>query len=1035
MKRRFPIYFLVFFISLFQVAWAQELSVSGKVTDKSSGNGLESVSVVVKGSNVGTKTDKGGVFKIKAPTGSVLIFSFIGMETQEVQVLDSKPIKVTLSEKSTQMEEVVVIGYGTQKKSVVTGAIASVKAKDLEDMPVARVEDALKGRTSGVTVASTSGQPGASATIMVRGVTSINNSDPLFVVDGVPVYGGIDYINSSDIESIEVLKDAASAAIYGTKAASGVILVSTKKGKAGKMQVNFNMYYGTQAPARKLDLLNATQYATLRNESSIAAGNGVVFANPASLGVGTDWQGQIFNNDARIQNYELSFSGGNEKSTYNASFGYFSQDGIVATPVSNYKRFSARFNSAHKLSSWLSFGNNIAYAHTKSMGVSANDYFGGPLASAVNLDPVTPVLMLDQNIIATNPTYANHLTSLVRNANGDPYAISQYVGQEMTNPMAWMQTQLGNYGWGDKFVGNVYLEIEPIKNFKLKSSIGGDMAFWGNESFTPIYFLSNTNSNLTNTSFNRGMNKAFNWIFTNTATYARSFGLHNVTAMIGTEAQNAGNQFGVNGTYLGIPVNTFGDASMNFATAPSNTQSGGYESQPYTLSSIFARATYDYAGKYMATAVFRRDGSSHFGSNNVYGNFPSISAGWIPSRENFWPSNKVVSYLKVRAGYGVNGNDNLSPFQFVSTIGGIGSYVLGNNQIITGYGPSAPANPNLKWEQTSQANFAVDAILFKDFSLTVDLFQKKTTGMLMTVKLPGYVGASASPWGNIASMENKGIEIELGYKKNIGKVNIDLKGNASYIKNKVTDIGANDYITYATFQASSYEVSRKVVGQPINEFYGFQTKGIFQTQAEVNSYVGKTGTPIQPNAKPGDFRYADLDGDGAITSKDRTYIGNPIPTWIFGFTASATYKNFDVRIFGQGAAGNKVFQQLRRLDITTANYQTKAMNRWTGPGTSYDYPRLVDGDPNGNFSNPSNFYLEDGAYFRIKTLQLGYTFSKGLLGKTGIQACRVYVSGNNLLTFTKYSGFDPEIGGGIYSIDRGVYPQARSFMAGLNVTF
>ncbi len=1020
---------------MFHVAWSQELSVSGKVTDKSSGNALESVSVMVKGSAVGTKTDKAGLFKIKAPSGAVLVFSFVGMENQEYQVLDTKPIRISLAEKATAMEEVVVIGYGTQKKSVVTGAITSVKAKDLEDMPVARVEDALKGRTSGVTIASSSGQPGASATVMIRGVTSINNFDPLYVVDGVPVYGGIDYINSSDIESIEVLKDAASASIYGTKAASGVILVTTKRGKSGKLQVNFNMYYGTQAPARKLNLLNAKQYAVLRNESSLAAGNGVVFGNPDTLGVGTDWQGQIFNNDARIQNYELSMSGGNDRSTFNSSFGYFSQDGIVASQVSNYKRFTFRLNSAHKITPWLSFGNNLAYAHTKGSGVSANDYFGGPLSSAVNLDPVTPVLMLDQNVLATNPTYANHLSSLVRNADGVPYAISRYVGQEMTNPMAWMQTQMGNYGWGDKFVGNVYVEVEPIKGLKLKSSIGGDMAFWGNESFTPIYFLSNTQSNLTNTSFNRGMNKAFNWIFTNTATYTRVIKQHNFTGMIGTEAQNAGNQFGVNGTYLGIPVNTFGDASMNYSVSPTNTQSGGYESQPYTLASLFARVNYDYAGKYMLTGVFRRDGSSHFGSNNVYGNFPSVSVGWIPTRENFWPVNQVVTYLKVRAGYGVNGNDNLSPFQFVSTIGGIGSYVLGNNQIITGYGPSAPANPNLKWEQTSQANIAIDAIVFKDFNLTVDVFQKKTTGMLMTVKLPGYVGASASPWGNIASMENKGVEIELGYKKKVGEVYIDLKGNASYIKNKVTDIGANDYITNATFQASSYEVSRKVVGQPINEFYGFQTLGVFQSQAEINSYVNKSGGLIQPNAKPGDFKWADLDGDGAITSKDRAYIGNPIPTWTFGFTASATYKNFDLRVFGQGVAGNKIFQQLRRLDITTANYQTKALNRWTGPGTSYNYPRLIDGDPNGNFSNPSNFYLEDGAYFRIKTLQLGYTFNKSLLGKTGLQACRVYISGNNLLTFTKYTGYDPEIGGGIYSIDRGIYPQARSFMAGVNVTF
>jgi TonB-linked SusC/RagA family outer membrane protein len=430
------------------------------------------------------------------------------------------------------------------------------------------------------------------------------------------------------------------------------------------------------------------------------------------------------------------------------------------------------------------------------------------------------------------------------------------------------------------------------------------------------------------------------------------------------------------------------------------------------------------------------DGSSRFGSNNKYGKFPSVSIGWNPYLEDFWPKNDVVTTLKIRGSYGVNGNDNIGDFAYVSTIGGGRNYVFGNNGVVIGYSPNAPANPDLKWEQTTQSNIGFDATLFKNFSLTFDVYEKKTTGMLLQVQLPMYIGANGEPWGNIANMQNKGIELELGYHAQIDGVKLDLKANGSYLQDKVTYLGADkQYTTGATFQASSYEISRTAVGQPIGEFYGFVTDGIFQTQAEVNSYKSASGVVIQPNAKPGDFRYKDLDGDGKITSADRTYIGNPTPDFTFGFTANVSYKNFDLMFFGQGVAGNKIFQGLRRLDILTANYSTAALGRWTGPGTSNTYPRLTDNDLNGNFTNPSSFYLEDGSYFRIKTLQVGYTFSNGLIKKVGLSKARLYVSCNNLATFTKYTGYDPEIGGSSYGIDRGIYPQARSYMVGVNVSF
>jgi TonB-dependent starch-binding outer membrane protein SusC len=1015
---------------------AQGLQVKGVVTSADDGQPLPGVSISVKGTATGTLTDAIGAYTINVPANSTLVFSFVGMKPQEILVKSSSTLNVVMKSDVAMMEEVVVVGYGVQKKSVVTGAISSVKASDMQDLPIPRIEDALKGRTSGVTIASSSGVPGADATVNIRGITSINSASPLYVVDGVPVIGGIDYLNQGDIESIEVLKDAASAAIYGTQAAAGVILITTKKGTAGALLVNYNGYVGTQAPEHKLNLLNATEYATIRNEALVAAGRPMLFSNPQSLGAGTDWQGVIFNNNAMIQNHELSVSGGSEKSTYYASVAYFDQEGIVATAISNYNRLTVRLNSAHKVTKWLNFGNNVSYSHIKTkQGFSTNDYFGGVLASAVNLDPVTPLITADLN--PTTEPYASHLSTIIRDANGYPYAISPYVGQEMTNPAAYMRTQDGNYNWSDNIVGNLYLEIQPIKGLQLRSSIGTKLAFWGGNSFSPLYFLSNTNSNLSQNGYNRSFNRGFDWIFTNTISYTRSFNQHNFTFLLGTEARNQSNTFGNGAAIHGIPSLTWGNASMNYSVPATQTSGWGYENQPYTLSSIFARVNYDYQGKYMLTGIIRRDGSSHFGSNNVYGLFPSVSVGWVVSQEGFWKANDIINYLKVRAGYGVNGNDNLSPFLYTSTIGSIGGYTLGNDVNYTGYGPQAPANPDLKWEQTSQYNLGIDAKLFKNFTAAVELFQKKTTGMLMQVVIPEYVGASAQPYGNIASMWDRGLELELGYTAKIGDLMLNLKGNASFTRNKITDIGSNEYLTNATMQSSAYEVSRKVVGQPVNEFYGFKYLGVFQSQAEINAYVDKDGAKIQPTAKPGDYKWLDVNGDGTINSSDRTWLGNPNPTFTYGFTFNLAYKGFDLVAFGQGVSGNKIFNELRRIDIPGANFMNSALGRWTGPGTSNTYARIVDGDPSGNFSVPSQFFLQDGSYFRIKTLQLGYNLPKSLIETINFSKVRVYVSVNNMFTLSKYEGYDPEIGGGqgIYGIDRGVYPQARSFMAGLDFTF
>lgn len=1033
------LFIVLFLTSLSGILHAQNATVTGLVRDKASGETLPGANIVVSGTTVGTVTDMDGKYVIGLPAGiAVIEASFVGYEPskQTVNLKAGQEISLnfSLTSLALNLDEFVVVGYGVQQKSVVTGAISSVKSSDLKNMPISRVEQALQGRTSGITIAASSGQPGAASTVRVRGTTSINVSDPLYIIDGVPIdIGGLDFLNTSDIESIEVLKDAASTAIYGTRAANGVIIVTTKNGKGGTasdMRISYSAYFGTQAPAKKLDLLNATDYAKLRNEAAENAGLPLVFSNPESLGEGTDWQAQIFNQNAKIQNHELSLSGGSERSSYYTSLGYYDQEGIVATSISHYTRLTLRFNSTHKVNKYLRFGNNFGFSHIKSKGaLNTNSEYGGPLASAINLDPVTPAVITDPTVADSTPYSTN---PVVRDANGNPYGISRYVGNEMSNPLAYIATRQGNFGWSDNFVGNMFVELEPLTGLVFRSDLGTKLAFWGDESFTPIHYMSASTFSLNNNFF-RSNNRGHMWNWENTAAYTKSIGLHNFTALVGMSAF-VENSNGTNARYFNLPVNTFDEASMNYSVIDADKLAGGYEVPDHKISSLFGRLNYNYAEKYLLTGIVRRDGSTKFGANNKFGVFPSVSVGWVVTREEFWPVNDYVSFLKIRGSYGVNGNDNIDPFRYLATVGGGRNYTFGYDNYIIGYSPNAPSNPDLRWEETSQTNIGLEATLLSDFRLVVDLYSKNTTGMLEKFILPAYVGAIDDPVANVASMTNKGVEFELSYRKQIGQVNLDLKGNASYLVNEITDLGSVDFKTGANFQSSSYEISRLTVGQPIGAFYGFEVLGIFQSLGEIQKYTNENGDLIQPNAKPGDFKYADLNDDGVINADDRTFIGDPTPTWSYGFTVSATYKNFDVLVFGQGVAGNDIYNGLRRLDLSGANWSADALDRWTGVGTSNSYPRLVSGDPNKNFSSPSTFHLSSGSYLRIKTVQIGYTLPKNVVRKIGMQQLRLYVSSNNLFTFTKYQGFDPEIGGASYGIDRGFYPQARSFMIGVNVT-
>ncbi|RYY53210.1 MAG: TonB-dependent receptor [Chitinophagaceae bacterium] len=1017
------------------VTLAQNKTISGKVVD--SDGPVSGASVTIKGStNAGTVTNDNGQFTLSVPAGTTtLVVSSIGYETREFAITGDNISVTVIKSAAASLDEVVVVGYGTQKKSVVTGSISSVKARDIENIPNGRIEQALQGRVAGVTIQQNSGQPGSGSTVRVRGVTTFGGNDPLWVVDGVVVdAGGIAYLNQSDIESIEVLKDAASAAIYGTRAATGVILVTTKKGRPGKPVVAYNGFYGTSKAARRLDLLDASQYATLSNERSVADGGAVLFPNASTLGAGTDWQDVIFNDKANRYLHEVSMSGGSERSTFYLSVGVQNQEGIVLSDISKYNKKNIRLNSTHKISNVFTFGQTLGYTHQKASGIgNTNNEFGGPLASAINLDPITKVIETDPAVIGAAPYSTN---PVFRDANGNPYGISSIVGQELTNPLAYMQTRLGNYGWSDDVVGNVFLEAAVTRNIKVRSSLGAKKAFYGSQGFQPVGFL-NANNVVLKNNFGKNEEKRFQWNIENTITYTKTIKEHNFTVLAGQAAyvENIGG--GTNITLFELPITSYQDASFNFDIPQANRTSGGYDAVEHKISSLFGRVNYSFADRYLFTGIIRRDGSSRFGTNNKFGVFPSFSAGWNVNREAFWPTNNVVKNLKVRGGYGVVGSDNLADFRYLATVGGGYNYVFGNaGAVTTGYAPRTLDNPDLRWEETSSTDIGFDAQILNDFNLTVNWFKKKTSGILRPVNIPGYVGVAESPFANIADMQNTGIEVELGYRKQVGEVAISANGNMTYLKNKVTFIDDdNDFIGGdASFQSMG-QVTRTQIGQSYNSFYGYRTLGIFQNENEITGYKNNAGTVIQPNARPGDFRWQDTNGDGAITEDDKVFLGTNIPKFNFGLTINLEYKGFDFMAFAQGSAGSKIFQGLRRLDVLTANYSTRALDRWHGEGTSNSFPRLVTSDPNQNFTKMSDFYLEKGDYVRLKVMQVGYTLPSKLFGKSGISRLRVYVTAENLFTLTDYTGYDPEVGGGVFGVDKGQYPQARTFLGGLQLQF
>ncbi|MBQ2131401.1 MAG: TonB-dependent receptor [Prevotella sp.] len=1079
-KSRFLLLSLALIVSMITKAQG----ILGTVTDEL-GEPIIGASVVEKANpQNGAITDLDGKFTLNVTEGTPIIITYIGYSNQEVNARNN--MTVMMKEDSETLQDVVVIGYGVQKKSVVTASIAKVSSDDLDGKTRLRAEDALKGMAAGVNVTSSSGQPGSKSMIRIRGVGTINNSEPLYIVDGMPTdQNGMESVNPSDIESIEVLKDAASGAIYGARAANGVILVTTKKGKLGKVSVNYNFSYGWQSAWKKRDVTGATDYAILQNERRVQNGLSPLYNDPYNLvdandnkiiGFGTNWQDLLFNDNAPIVQHDVSISGASEKVNYYLSMGYFTQDGIVGGNYgqSNYDRLTIRSNNqfnildASKERNFLNkldVGANLSYMRVHNTSLDANSTWGSPLGSALYLAPTLPVTLtqLGYDRIGEEdvPRYGQAMIDrykaydLYYDANGYPYTIPNYVGSynEQNNPIAMMHNN-PNKNWSHKFMPKFSLDLQLYDALKYHFSYSAELSFWGyNGATLQKYYLSgNNNSDHTQAAAYKGNNTT--WQIENTLTYDKTFGKHTIGVVLGQSAMKfKGDELGgshwnlVNPNKPSINYTTGGnleltnDADGKVTGAKSLVGVWGGPYTEHRLASLFARVSYNYDERYMFQGTIRRDGSSRFGSNNKYGTFPSFSVGWNVMNEAFMENTRDwLTNLKFRASWGKNGNDNIGDFAYttLTALGASSNYYYGKTASMT-YGSKANrlANEDLKWEESEQTNLGLDFGFWNNqLTFTIDYFMKKTNGMIIDMPIPSYVGEQR-PLANVGDMKNSGWEFELGYKWNISDARFAVKANAAYLKNKLTNIGnETGFINYGINQFSDGG-TRAENGQPFPFFYGYKTDGIIQNKAEADAYNSKYGT----SSKPGDFRFVDTNGDNKINSDDRTNIGNGIPDWSFGFNFDAEWKGFDLSLFFQGVSGVDIFDATYRQDIASGNYPTWVLQRWTGEGTSNTVPSLGDSK---NWVC-SDMYIQDGSYLRLKNITLGYTLPRSLTNKIGINRFRAYVRAENLFTWTKYWGFDPEIGAGFDNdtqkhrtensgVDYGVYPQARTFTIGFNIS-
>ncbi|WP_346856213.1 TonB-dependent receptor [uncultured Draconibacterium sp.] len=1006
-------------------AFAQVTTVKGVVTSADDGEPLPGVTVVVKGTTNGTVTNFDGIYELKAESDAVLVYSFVGMKTQEFPVNGQSEINVVLESAAFDVDEVVVVGYGVQKKSLVTGAISKVGGDDLKKSSDMRVTQALQGKTAGVVISGNSGQPGDQVSVRIRGIGTNGDAEPLYIIDGLPMSSaGTDFLSSSDVESIEVLKDAASCAIYGARGANGVILITTKSGKTNeKFTVSYDGYYGVQNPWKKVNLLDAQEYVMLTNEASLNGNGSLFFSNEdiAGFSANTDWQDEMFNYDAPKQNHSLSFNGGTETTAYSSSLNYFNQEGIVAKGKSQYERFTYRLNTISEFG-FFKMGTNLNLVRVISKGIDTNSHFGNGLAQAINMPPIIPV----------------------KNEDGSWATPEQFgIGlQEITNPVALLD-QINSETTTSKFIGGLTGEIDfgkildDLKGLTFKSSISGEYASVDWRGYTPHYYLDAMHFTVDD-EVGKSHSLYTRWNFENVLTYDKSIDEHHFTVMAGTTAFKDKYE-GLSGSKKSVIFDDFEHAYIDNATDPESANVGGGYGE-HTVSSIFGRINYDLKDRYMFAATIRRDGSSRFGSENKYGYFPSASAGWVISREDFMSGMAdKIDMLKIRASWGQNGSENIGDFGYTSIIGNQNIYYFGDSKTqYNGTQPTRIANPSLKWETSEQTNIGIDfATLESSLRVSLDYYKKTTKDWLVTAPVPMLVGNSA-PIINGGEVANSGFEAEVSYKKQIGKVFVNASINGAYNKNEVLDIqNAEQRLQGGDGGFGQSGVLYAGVGTPMGIFWGVETNGIFQTEEEIAAYTNADGGLIQPNAKPGDIIFIDANGDGSITDDDRVDLGSPYPDFTGGINLDLEYAGFDFSMFIYAALGQEVYDATRRYDMNGTNYRGDWLNRWTGPGTSNEYPRVTFVDDNQNMKTVSDFFVHDASFVRLRNVTLGYTLPKQVTDYIKIQRVRFYVTAENLLTFTPYKGYDPEIGGGVFSngIDHGIYPQARTILGGVNITF
>ncbi|WP_212003180.1 TonB-dependent receptor [Chitinophaga sp. HK235] len=1029
--------------------------VSGKVTDEK-GTPLIGVSVKVKGGSQGAVTDLAGGFTLQADAGAVLIVSYMGFITQEVTVNSNEPLRIILKESTSGLNEVVVIGYGTQRKKDVTGAISSVNSKDLRNVPVRNAAEALQGKASGVMVSQSSGSPGSAPVVRIRGIGSISGSNsPLYIVDGLP-QTDIGWLNPNDIESMDILKDASTAAIYGSRGSNGVVIITTRKGSRddSKMHVTLDSYTGWQSAWKRPHMLNAEDFIKYKIRAYSADGaplptdldtpekvaSVLKFVNDNTGPNGTDWWKEIIQQNAPIQSYNVGVSGAGKNLVYASSVGYMNQKGIVKG--SDYERISWRTNVSADVSSRVKLTTNIGLIYESRRNVDENNPFSGTIFSAMAADPITPVY---RNNLKSVPDFYNRIMTGYEANN--PY--SQYAGILFTNkpnPVAQVERMQQSVWEGIAIKGGAALDVKIIDPLTFRSNFGLDLGRGISKGFSPSYFLNSFDyANYNSVSNSSSWNNYFVW--ENTLNFDKTYGRHHITALAGISAELTKGL-----TYAASKQNIVNnDKDMRIIDAATmNPGASGY-TYSSALQSFFGRINYVYADRYILAANVRRDGSSNFGDGYRWGTFPSASAAWRFTEEDFL-KNANLKWLnsgKLRASYGAIGNQYVGGGSglYLSSYGNTYQrYVFGNTSTgFLGAERKTMANPGLQWETSRQTDIAMDLGLFNGLlDVTVDYFNKKVSNMLVVMPLPTTMGYPSNPfWTNAGSMVNKGWEISLAHTHHFGDFTYGVRLNVSTFRNEVLSMGGGEPI-YTTAHLGE-TITKTEVGKPVGYYFGWLTDGIFQTQDEVNK------SPQRLSSRPGDLRFKDINGvdangnivpgpDGKLDAADRTMIGNPWPDFVYGVNINMNYKRFDLSMFWQGSQGNDVMNILRYdTESGTGWYnapQGFLEKAWNGPGSTNKYYRISSNSALN--SSVSDYFVEDGSYLRLKNIQLGYNFPEKWLQRARIPQLRLYVGAQNLFTFTKYSGLDPEMGNDdprLIGIDQGYFPQARTFMIGVNAKF